>query len=308
MKNQARILVADDLSRDQRTEPTTALELASSLAERLGSEIHLVHAYHIPELTLPVQSMNALEGPYVDEMQRALEGESQVIRARRPNLRIVPEVTKGDTVEALIEDVKRHDLKLAVLETHGRKGIRRALLGSVAEEFIRRSPVPVLTVSPHTVLEPHYKPTKILVPVDFSKGSERVLEAATEFAQAFGASLVLMHVVEEWSYPIVQSASLMAGGVFLPLERDLREEANNRYVELQKLRESLPTGLVADVKLIEQAAGVAEAILDTARETSCNLILMGHHRAGRVQSAMLGSVNRQVVRDASCPVLTLSSG
>lgn len=284
-----------------------ALEIASSLAEALGSEIHLVHAYHIPELTLPVHSMNAIEGPYVDEMQRALESESDAIRAKRPNLRIVPEVTKGDTVDALIEDVRKHDLKLAVLETHGRKGLRRALLGSVAEEFISRSPVPVLTVSPHTVIEPQYKPHKILVPVDFSKESEGVTEVATEFAQAFGAHIVLMHVVEEWSYPIVQSASLMAGGVFMPLERDLREEANNRHIELQKLREKLPPGLVIETRLVEQASSVGEAILTVAREAQCNLILMGHHRAGRIQSAMLGSVNRYVVREAHCPVLTLSS-
>lgn len=309
MRNITRILVADDLARDERTAPSAALKLASDLAASLSAEIHLVHSYHIPELTLPVQSMVALEAPYVEEMRKALNGESDNIRSSRPALRIVPEVEKGDTVEVLLKEISDHGCDLAVLHTHARKGVRRALLGSVTEQFIRRSPVPVLTVNPHTRLENAYRPTKILVALDLTTPQSSVVaEAAADFGRLANSQLILSHVIEEWAYPVVQSASLLAGGAYLPLERDLREEAIARDQEIKKLAQQLALGLPSDVvqtRIIEKATSIGEAIVDLAVKEDCNLIVMSHHRMGRLEAALLGSVNRQVIRDAHCPVLTL---
>jgi nucleotide-binding universal stress UspA family protein len=180
------------------------------------------------------------------------------------------------------------------------------MLGSVAEEAIRRSPVPVVTVNPHVQLGARFHPREIFVPIELSDmGAPRLpsLELAVRLARVFGARVVACHVVEEWIYPMVQSASLLAGGVVFPLERQLIEVANQRRDRLEQLVAPF-AGAQIEARVLERAPAVAEAILDEAR--SAGLVVMSHRRASRLEYAFLGSVTRQIVREANCPVVTTS--
>lgn len=302
----SRILVADDLQRENKADPGIELKLASSIAEPLHSEIRLVHTYKVPELTVPAEAMSLIEGPFVEAMTEALDEEAEAVTQQKPQLKIVPRLEKGDPVHTILNDIKELGCELAVVGTHARHGMRRAVLGSVAEEIIRLSPVPVLSVNPHTDIKQGYRPTRILVPLDMSETGTRVTEAAARFAKAFSAQLVLANVIEEWVYPVVQSASLLAGGFVMPLERDLQELANLRDTQLREILAPIVAGGVqAQVKLIERAASVGGAIVDEAKSGGYDLIIMGHRHASRIEYAVLGSVSRYVIREAHCPVLTV---
>ncbi len=136
------ILVATDFSdaADQ------ALELATTLAMTFQSKLTLLHAYSIP--TAGYDYAAGLLWP-LDDLSRAAKKELDRVLAkakeRYPNVEGV--LVCGDPWSQILEMAKTCGADLIVVGTHGRRGLSRVLLGSVAEKVVRASPVPVLTVS-----------------------------------------------------------------------------------------------------------------------------------------------------------------
>ena len=145
--------------------------------------------------------------------------------------------------------------------------------------------------------------TKILVPVDFSPHAERAFAYATTLAQRFGATLGLVHVVED---PFVTGA--WTSDVYVPNVAELLESlmANARQ-RLATLKQSAGAlGIAADTAVI--TGRPAHAIVEHAREGGFDLIVMGTHGRTGLSHVLLGSVAEHVVRKAGCPVLTLRGG
>lgn len=121
-----------------------ALAYAFALADKLGATVHLVNAIGaaLPELTV------TLTRPMFDSMRaQSLEGMKELIARRPAGVRIGELIVKdGDARDAIIEAAHDVAADLIVMGTHGRRGLRRVLLGSVAETMVRRAPCPVLTV------------------------------------------------------------------------------------------------------------------------------------------------------------------
>lgn len=122
----------------------TALEYATMLAEKLGGTIYLINALGaaLPELSATLTE--AMTKDLVRENHAALEA---LADARRPIAQFGTSIVKiGDARDCILEAAEELDADLIVMGTHGRRGISRALLGSVAEDVVRRAPCPVLTV------------------------------------------------------------------------------------------------------------------------------------------------------------------
>jgi nucleotide-binding universal stress UspA family protein len=140
------ILVPTDLSEGA----TEALDYACELATTLGATIHLVHAIGIPALGLPELGV-ALTSTVIDTMiednQKSLEA---LAAARRPVVTIGQVLLRtGDARDVINETAVEVSADLIVMGTHGRRGVSRALLGSVAESVVRSASCPVLTVRVH---------------------------------------------------------------------------------------------------------------------------------------------------------------
>jgi nucleotide-binding universal stress UspA family protein len=134
----------------------------------------------------------------------------------------------------------------------------------------------------------------ILYPTDFSESSDYVFHLACALARDYGARLLVLHVTPP---PMV----VYAGGVVLPLsDRDKEEQ----WDKLRRLRARNPRVQV-EHRLAEGEP--AETILRVARETGCDLILMGTHGRTGLGRLLMGSVAEQVVRKAPCPVLTVKT-
>jgi nucleotide-binding universal stress UspA family protein len=137
---------------------------------------------------------------------------------------------------------------------------------------------------------------KILVPVDFSKGSDNALRYAREFAHRFDAELHLLHVVQE---PIGDMDAFYA----VPVDyfEQMREEAQRRLEQLIDPKENV----TLDVKTTVRSGTPFVEIIRYAKENQIDLIAMGTHGRGAVAHMLMGSVAEKVVRKGPCPVLTV---
>lgn len=136
----------------------------------------------------------------------------------------------------------------------------------------------------------------IVVPTDFSPASERAIMHARELAERFGASVLLLHVVED---PYAAAAWSEAFLAMPDIREPLRQEALKRLEEAASAFAGLPTTMEAVV------GTPAATIVKAAADRSADLIVMGTHGRSGVAHLLLGSVAERVIRLAPCPVLTV---
>jgi nucleotide-binding universal stress UspA family protein len=137
-----RILVPHDFEETAET----ALTYALTLAEKLGARVTVLHAYEVPTYGYPEMLAVAVE--FASEIERrAVENLEKIAReARRPNVEVDTMVRRGSPWVEIVEMAKKLPADLIVMGTHGRRGMPRLLLGSVAEKVVRSAHCPVLTM------------------------------------------------------------------------------------------------------------------------------------------------------------------
>lgn len=140
--NIQRILVPHDFSETAQR----ALCYAVDLAEKLGARVTIVHAYEIPVWGFPEGP--ALTVDIAGRLEKAARNalDAVVSRAQRPNVEVTAVLRHGPAWSEIDAVAKETKADLVVMGTHGRRGVARALLGSVAEKVVRSAPCPVLTV------------------------------------------------------------------------------------------------------------------------------------------------------------------
>jgi nucleotide-binding universal stress UspA family protein len=134
----------------------------------------------------------------------------------------------------------------------------------------------------------------ILHPTDFSERSQHAFWLACSLARDYGARLIVLHVV-------AAPAVVYAEGMVPPIPEELRAAAQEELDRLQAPR--------ADVRAERRLAegDAVEETLRVARETNADLIVVGTHGRTGLGRLLMGSVAEQVVRRASCPVLTVKA-
>jgi nucleotide-binding universal stress UspA family protein len=188
-------------------------------------------------------------------------------------------------IEAILDRIREIPPDVVVMGTHGRRGLTRLLLGSVASRVVQEASCPVMTVAADAeVAEGERGFESILVPVDFSEVTEKAMEWAKALVAPDGR-LILEHVVSSPIHP-----SLYAGGVtkIFPLHPELPSLIGKRLSELY----SGPS----DVVVTE--GSVVDEILDTAKSKKAQLIVMGTR-------GLQGSVTGKVLGRAKVPVLAV---
>ena len=139
---------------------------------------------------------------------------------------------------------------------------------------------------------------KILVPLDGSPTAARGFEEAVGLARVTGASLRLLHVVDTYPFALEMATASTWQQIV-----DGMKEAGQAVLDRAR-QTAIDHGVAADVKLVEGPTGrVADAVLDEARESGCDLIVMGTHGRRGFSHVMMGSDAERVVRESPLPVL-----
>jgi nucleotide-binding universal stress UspA family protein len=205
------------------------------------------------------------------------------------------EESEGDVPLVLTELMRRHQIDLVVLGTHGRGGVKKVLLGSVSEEIVYSACCPVLTVGPYVSKKPipELKLQKILCSTNLMPVSARILAYALWLADAEHAHVTLLHTIER------------PGGVPLGYPEAGRERVMKRLEQLVPL----DTEQSAEMELIVEIGTPAEQILKVAARQDVDLIVMGPHSTShpRVSAHFPWVTAHQVLCHAYCPVLTVRS-
>ena len=124
-----------------------ALGYALELARELGAEVVLTHAYEIPVVGFPDGTLVATAELATRVLEAAHEGLEKAARAHEgEGVRIRTVAKEGAAASAIVETADEVGADLVIMSTHGRHGLPRALLGSVAEKVVRTAHCPVLTV------------------------------------------------------------------------------------------------------------------------------------------------------------------
>jgi nucleotide-binding universal stress UspA family protein len=211
---------------------------------------------------------------------------------------------QGRPADRILDRAAELRADLVVMGTHGASGFEHLLLGSVTERVLRKAGCPVLTVPPRAQTTSRLPFKRLLCAVDFSDSSLKAVEFATSLAEESQGALTLLHVLEwPWEEP---PAPVIAA---LPAEQGFALAEFRRYSEMGARRrlESLiprspPTGHT-NARLTHGKPYVK--VLEVAAEEGSDLIVIGVRGRNPLDTAVFGSTTNQVVRRATCPVLTL---
>jgi nucleotide-binding universal stress UspA family protein len=206
-------------------------------------------------------------------------------------------IAEGPILPAILHAADGLPADLIVLGTHGLSGIDRLLLGSVTDKVLRTAPCPVLTIPPRET-----KPARgagaydtVLCAIDFSPPSLAGLRYATSLAQETNARLLVLHVVDRASERAVRQDDPQASA------QDVLAET------VRQLHAVIPDHVRnwCTPEEIAVAGRPHEQIVQIAQARDADIIVMGVHGRSAVNLQLFGSTTNQVVRHASCPVLTV---
>jgi nucleotide-binding universal stress UspA family protein len=296
-----RILCPVDFSECSRH----ALEQAVALGRECRTPVIALHAFAVA----PVTDRIIVGAPLVLEPARASSAMRDALRTELARFVdsvdaggavVQLDISEGDPIDAIIRDGLATNTDLIVMGTHGRSGMDRLMLGSVAESVLRKAPCPVLTVPPRAESPASLAFARILCAVDFSSASLRALQYTADLAPAIGADLCALHVVEL----ITRNGDGMRDEIVDPAT-DYREAF--RQAALERL-EALVPAAVGDDRTIRRMVAIGRPhreIVRIAERERYDVIVMGVEARSAADLLLFGSTTQHVLRRAPCPVLTV---
>jgi nucleotide-binding universal stress UspA family protein len=276
------ILAATDL----RETNLPALRCARFFADRLAAKLTIMYT---DPIAYPVDFVTPRQGFYVSatpEHQANLEEEIETFVA--PAMAGRPyelDLTVGQPIPAILQTAQERKADLIVMGAHQQHGWRHLLLGSVSDGVIHGSRCPVLAIAGDAPTFQENRPcavTEILCPVNFTEVAHDALEVAAGLAQAFGAHLTIVHVVEPGEVTTVSAD-----------EERIREWVGPEVRERCSYREIVVRG------------GPSERVLDCVDDLRADLLVIGaQHKIFR-NATVIGTTTERLVRFSSAPVLVV---
>jgi nucleotide-binding universal stress UspA family protein len=282
-----------------------ALPYAEELCGRLGSDVRLVYVSEPQD-----KSAEHMHKFYMEEVANTTRAnaEKYVGTSGKNDVHVMSKILSGNPAEEIVDYADRADIGLIVISTHGRSGVKRWALGSVADKVVRATGRPVILVRANGARpDVREKGTlrEILVPLDGSQDAETVLPYVENLASRLKGKVTLLRVLAQgfmssdavgkymyFAFPEAQMKSISA---------EAREYLGQVAERLQKkgIKTAIEVRLSNDVK----SANDAMAIIDFAREANADLVAMSTHGRSGVSRWVLGSVAERVLGEGSTPLL-----
>lgn len=272
-----------------------ALDQASMIAGWFGARVTVLHV--CPAVFAADNRGRAASAVLTAETSTAAAALTDYVKPlRRAGVAIDELVVEDlDAESRILETAASTPADLIVMGTHGRTGLGRLLIGSVTDHVLRHAPCPVLTVPPTATraAAPPFK--RVLCPIDFTPSSADALRLALRLAQEADARLTLLHVIPD-------PASHEAPARYTPAQRHRAEES-----ACYRLTALVPESarVYCDPQPLVVWGQAGRSIVEVSTEEASDLIVMGVSSRGVLDRLFVGSTTWDVVRQATCPVLTV---
>lgn len=254
------------------------LAAAKILAQRFGSRLELAHVDQGPPPALSQGAMSAEAGLNLAEYERGLR--TNLLAAREGVRRVGTHLVQGDPERAVTRLAADAAADLIVMGTHGRRGLRRLALGSVAEAAVHTCRIPVLV----TRTAPSGRwPRRILAPYRMAPYADEAFLVAVRWARFLGAELYVTYVQEDGAWKAVD-----------------RDEVTARVEHLLGAGDPDPVWLWREGRPCDQIAAAAT-------DKACDLVVLAAHARGRLRDALIGTTAERVLRCSPVPVLAVPS-
>jgi nucleotide-binding universal stress UspA family protein len=265
-----------------------AAPIAIQVARRYGAKVYGVHVNRFDDYTATAPNAWAAMAKAAEKETKADAGR---LNEQLQGIEHEVVIGEGNTWEVVSNLIEQKEIDLIVLGTRGRTGLEKVILGSVAEQILRQSPCPVLTVGPHVNpwSDEYVKMREIVYATDLATDAPVAAPYAISLAQENQAHLVLLHVIEH------------------PKPGDLVDSPEGVNLKARKLQQLVTeqAGLWCEPTYVVEQGPAAEKILDVAKRRHTDLIVLGARPAkGLATHLNMGTVHK-VVSQATCPVLTV---
>jgi nucleotide-binding universal stress UspA family protein len=291
MSRYQHLLIAADFDGSSKR----ALEVSAEWAKRLGGRrIDLAHVVTTADYGVRYPGT-------LSEVERRLCGdaEAELSRLRSAHFPgIDGDVTARSDISAglAIADIAtERNVDLCVVGTHGRTGMKRMMMGSVAERVARRTPCDVLIIPQEQEKDTHVG-RNILFASDFSPASELAGDTAAALVDLFDSPLHMLHVVNPTQGVLPGSKDLY------PESEETRRQMVDRLDTLRAQKFAGDDRVVTEVVIDRSPAA---AICRYAERESIDLIVVGTHGRTGLARLLIGSVAERVVRHAPCAILVV---
>jgi len=281
---------------------------AKELAGRLDLEIILLHVYSPAE-----RESGAMHRAYIDRVTDIIRRQSKEVEGRmgvqpeKKAVQVQGEVAEGYPAEEILRYADKNDVDLILIATHGRSGVRRWAMGSVADKVLRASKVPVWLARAgihEEIVYDKWPKRTVLVPLDGSELAESVLPHAEALAKQRGAELVEVVLVRVCEPPVIPADYPEAS---MPLSWEEHVEqvvAKCRHACEQYLAEVekglKDAGLEVRSEVLVGKPG--NEIVDYVNRNPFNLIVMSTHGRSGLGRWAYGSIADKVLHGVSSPI------
>jgi len=276
-----KILVPVDFS--EATE--TQVSYAKVLAGQFNSEVHLFHANEALMAPVSAESFGFEQMAYqslLDQIEKGLAEKVEVLAdsLRREGFRAVSSVVSGRAHLKISQYAEETNCGLILVGTTGHTRLHNLMVGSTTERLLRLANRPVMSIHTGNLILPLTLKT-ILVPLDLSSDSEKVIPAAITWARHFKSRILFLHVD--------------VLGEYMNAEKEFLPNAIDRYPELLT---------VPHEKIILDSEKITEEILRFAAREKADCIMQTSHGAGKLSKALLGSKADEIIQKSPVPVVT----
>jgi nucleotide-binding universal stress UspA family protein len=266
-----------------------ALPFVTAIAREYGSKVYACHILLPNVYVCMAPEFSDLVSP---GLEQAAEAEMQRIESRLTGLPHETIMERGSEIQGVVSRlVQENNIDLVVVGTHGRRGVQKLLLGSVAEGIWRRANMPVLTIGPGVGRARNGQGFHcVLFATNFTSESLAGLPYAVSMARDYRAHLVFLHVIRQFK------------------KEEILGEISTSDVTYH-LGHLMPTdaSLAHRPELVVKYGEPAENILNTASSCGADLIVLGVRNRDPfgVETHVEGTIAHEVVMKATCPVLTV---
>jgi nucleotide-binding universal stress UspA family protein len=268
-----------------------AIPYAAKLAAGLGSQVTLIHVNESSE-----DRYSNMHKFYLQKMAEVVKSEIEtyIDKPTRKKVKVESAILVGDPAEKTVEYADRENINLIVMSTHGRTGLTRWAMGSVADRVLRSTKKPLALIRAKNIqtnISRRISIRKVLVTLDGSEQSEKVIPYIEELASRIKAEVVLLHVLEPTYYIYT------VGGFHYDTYSEKQRKSMRIFYKdyLHGIAEGFRKRGIA-IKCQLMFGSASEVIVNFADKAQADFVAMSTHGRSGISRWVLGSVVERVLR------------